>query len=108
MVVEAPVDLGRLPAATEVAAYRIAQEALENVRKHARARSCTVVVTRDDGQLEVEVRDDGVGVGPGHRIGVGLLAMLERAAELGGTCSVEAGPGPGTSVRARLPTGVAP
>ena len=104
VVVDAPSGLAGLPAATEVAAYRIAQEALENVRKHAQARCCTVVLAHDQGQLELEVRDDGVGPGSGDRVGVGLLAMRERAAELGGTCSVEAGPDEGTCVRARLPT----
>ncbi len=108
VVVEAPANLGGLPAAAEVAAYRIAQEALENVRKHAQASCCTVLLAHDRGHLELEVRDDGVGPGSDDRVGVGLLAMRERAAELGGTCSVEAGPGEGTCVRARLPTGGVP
>lgn len=105
VVVEAPAGLGALPAAAEVAAYRIAQEALENVRKHARAQSATVVVAHDDGHLELVVLDDGVGLAPGEHLGVGLVAMRERAAELGGTCSVEPGPERGTCVRARLPVG---
>jgi len=106
VVVEAPEGLDALPAAAEVAAYRIAQEALENVRKHARARSCTVVLALDDGQLDLEVHDDGVGLGPGEHSGVGLFAMRERAAELGGTCSVEPAPEQGTCIRVRLPVGV--
>ncbi len=103
VVVEAPEDTGPLPAAVEVAAYRIGQEALENARSHASARRCEVLVTLSDGQLQLEVNDDGRGLEPGRAVGVGLLAMRERAAELGGTCSVEPRPEGGTRVRARLP-----
>ena len=101
--VEAADDLEGMPAAVEVAAYRIGQEAIENARKHAGARSCRVVLEVVDGELHVEVRDDGRGVAPDHRIGVGLVAMRERAAELGGTCAVESAPSGGTCVRARFP-----
>jgi two-component system, NarL family, sensor kinase len=103
VLLDAPRSLNGLPAATEVAAYRIAQEALENVRKHARARSCVVVISHREGYLELEVRDDGVGLDAARRSGVGLAAMRERATELGGSCSVEAALGRGTVVRARLP-----
>lgn len=103
VVVTAPADLAALPAAVEVAAYRIGQEALENVRKHAGARRCEVVLGVDDGRLQLEVVDDGGGLGPGRSAGVGLVAMRERASELGGTFSVEPSPGGGTCVRATLP-----
>ncbi len=76
---------------------------MENVRTHASARSCAVTLRLDDGHLQLEVRDDGTGLAPGRRTGVGLLAMQERAAELGGSCSVENMAGSGTCVRARLP-----
>ena len=98
--VEAPDRLEALPAAVEVAAFRIAQEALVNAARHAEAASCTVTV-RAGGALELEVRDDGAGLT--GRPGVGIASMRERAAELGGTCTVEPGPGGGTVVRARLP-----
>jgi signal transduction histidine kinase len=100
--VEAPHELPPLPAAVEVAAYRIAVEALTNVVRHADARACKVRLTLDGG-LEVEVSDDGKGITAHSRKGVGLNSMRERAAELGGSCTVDSGPGRGTLVRARLP-----
>jgi signal transduction histidine kinase len=103
IIVEASDALPALPAAVEVAAYRIAQEALTNVVRHARASMCRVRLSLGDGLLEVEVHDDGVGIGPERQAGVGLASMLERAAELGGTCLIEARPGGGTWVLARLP-----
>jgi signal transduction histidine kinase len=83
-----------------VAAYRIVQEALTNVTRHARARAATVRLTYGDG-VTVEVTDDGVG-GPAVP-GNGIVGMRERAAALGG--AVEAGPCPdgGFRVRAHLP-----
>jgi signal transduction histidine kinase len=93
-----------LPAAVEVAAYRIASEALANVAKHAGARSCRVDLRRDaDGALVVTVADDGVGIAPGAPAGVGLVSLRERAAELGGRCTVECPASGGTVVRAVLP-----
>jgi signal transduction histidine kinase len=89
----------------EVAAYRIVQEALANVVRHAHAHACAVRLAID-GALDVEVADDGVAVPPtaaGRSAGVGLASMRERAAELGGTCVVESRPTGGTRVMARLP-----
>lgn len=103
--VDAPDDLGGMPAAVQVATHRIGQEAIENARKHAGARSCLVVLEEANGELHVEVRDDGAGLTPDHRIGVGLIAMRERAAELGGTCAIETVPSGGTRVRTRSPLG---
>jgi signal transduction histidine kinase len=102
---EAPEELPPLPAAVEVACYRIVQEAITNVARHAQAKTCRVrlSVDRDAGMLEVELTDDGVGM-PKHRVaGVGLSSMRERAEELGGTLVVEPGPQGGTRVLARLP-----
>jgi two-component system NarL family sensor kinase len=100
--VEAPERLPGLPAAVEVAAYRIATEALTNVARHAHARTCTLRLACT-GALELEVRDDGRGLPDQFRFGVGLASMRERAAELGGSCTVEALAGGGTLVRAHLP-----
>ena len=100
--VRAPDPMPPLPAAVEVAAYRIVQEALTNVTRHARARRCDVRLALEPTALSLEVRDDGVGIADGGR-GVGLRAMAERAAELGGTCGITSRPGAGTSVSARLP-----
>jgi signal transduction histidine kinase len=91
-----------LPAAVEVAAYRITLEALTNVTRHAHAHNCTVHLAVN-GALELEIVDDGLGLSPEHRAGVGLASMRERAAELGGACSVERLPAGGTRVRAHLP-----
>ena len=103
IVVEGPDSLPPLPAAVEVAAYRIVQEALTNVARHAQARSCRITFALRDGAFQVQVTDDGIGLPSVHRAGVGLASMAERAAELGGTCRVEALSGGGTRVSASLP-----
>jgi signal transduction histidine kinase len=103
IVVEAPECLPLYSAAVEVAAYRIVQEALTNVIKHAQASRCIVRITAADA-LVVEIFDDGVGLPDQRRTGVGLLSMRERAEELGGTCKVEALREGGTRVTAHLPT----
>ncbi|MDL4818091.1 sensor histidine kinase [Actinomadura opuntiae] len=95
-------DLERLPAAAEVAAYRIVQEALTNVHRHARAESAVVRLYLN-GDLHVTVNDDGVGLPSQMRSGIGMSSMRERAAEIGGSCTVGPGPKGGTLVRARLP-----
>ncbi|GAA4188680.1 sensor histidine kinase [Microbispora amethystogenes] len=133
-------DLAGLPAAVEVAVYRIVQEALNNVRRHARATRVQVEVTRTGagpeteaeteaaagpeaearpgagaaagpgagaedggGELRVRIADDGIGL-PAHlRAGVGMSSMRERAAELGGSCTVTAPDIGGTVVEARFP-----
>lgn len=102
--VHAPAVLPPLPAAVEVAAYRIVQEALTNVVHHAHARYATVCVwiERD---LYLEVTDDGIGLNGGRDGGLGLQSMRERAAELGGDCSVSRRFEGGTIVRANLPVG---
>jgi signal transduction histidine kinase len=93
-----------LPAAVEVAAYRIASEALANVARHAAASTCRVeLARRPDGALVVTVTDDGRGIAPGAPAGVGLASLRERAAELGGRCTVECPATGGTVVRAVLP-----
>jgi signal transduction histidine kinase len=102
--VEAPDDLPPLPAAVEVAAYRIVQEALTNVVHHAGAR-CAVVRLRLDRDLHIEIADDGVGVNGGRPGGLGLHSMRERAAELGGSCAISRSPEGGTRVVATLPVG---
>jgi signal transduction histidine kinase len=100
--VDAPEQLDGLPAAVEVAAYRIAMEAMTNVARHAHAHVCRVRLSVN-GALELEISDDGHGLPSGHRAGVGLTSMHERADELGGTCTVERIDGSGTRVSARLP-----
>jgi signal transduction histidine kinase len=107
--VEAPERLPPLSAAVEVACYRIAQEALTNVVRHAEASTCTVYLAIDEASvLQLEVRDDGRGIphlqeNSSVRTGVGLTSMRERASELGGSLLVEPLPEGGTRVCARLP-----
>jgi signal transduction histidine kinase len=100
--VEAPDSVPPLEAAVEVAAYRIVEEALTNVARHAGARTCTVRLALEPMALVLEVTDDGSGFTQ-RGIGVGLHAMRERAVELGGTCEILSTPGVGTTVSARLP-----
>jgi signal transduction histidine kinase len=103
VVLDTPDTLPPLPAAVEVAAYRIVTEALTNVTRHAAARSVQITLTVDTA-LEVSVVDDGIADAT-WRDGVGLASMRERAAELGGTCT--AGPtAAGGRVDAVLPMAV--
>jgi len=97
-------DISILPAAVEVAAYRIAQEAISNATKHAFAQRITVRVSRADDCLTVEIDDDGVGVAADtNPSGLGLASMAERATELGGWCTNEHSPTGGTRIKAWLP-----
>jgi signal transduction histidine kinase len=97
-----------VPAAVQAASYRIVQEALTNVLRHAGASAARVSVTREDGAVRVEVIDDGVGTGAdvagAGGSGNGVRGMHERAAALSGT--LESGPADprGWRVLARLPT----
>src|SRR5215208_3810847 len=100
--VEAPEDLPDLPAAVEVAVYRITQEALTNVARHARAQSCVVHLAVNE-DVALEIVDDGVGIAEERSAGVGLSSMHERASELGGSCVVQSVPKGGTQVLVRLP-----
>lgn len=110
VTVEVPEPLPALPAAVEVAAYRIVQEALTNVARHAQARECRVrLACVGHETLQVEIVDDGIGLpDPAERAGrtgIGLRSMRERATELGGTCLIESVAPAGTRITARLPLG---
>ena len=107
--VEAP-HLSPLPAAVEVAAYHIVQEALLNVVRHAQATDCMVRLERPDDVtgplgldgLRIEIVDNGHGLSE-YRAGVGIVSMRERATELGGWCTIQSRAEGGTIVRACLP-----
>jgi signal transduction histidine kinase len=103
--VEAPEKLPPLPAAVEVACYRIVQEAVTNVVRHSEAATCRIRLSLDtaENQLGLEIVDDGVGIPEDRHAGVGMISMAERAAELGGTCRVGVGPAGGTRVLAQFP-----
>ena len=96
-------DVTTLPAAVEVAAFRIVLEAVTNVVRHAHARQCCVTLAHDDTDLVVVVVDDGTGLLDGPGAGHGLATMRERAEELGGTLSIVPAE-PGLRVTAVLPT----
>jgi two-component system, NarL family, sensor kinase len=100
--VNGPDPEPQLPAAVEVAAYRIALEAITNAARHSEARNCQVCIAVN-GALELDVSDDGAGLPRDLVPGVGLGSMRERAAELGGSCEVTTAPDGGTVVHARLP-----
>jgi two-component system, NarL family, sensor kinase len=102
--VDAPEALPVLPAAVEVAAYRIAMEAINNVQRHAQAKRCTVQLDLHD-CLELEIADDGKGLAATTESGVGMQSMRERARELGGTLTIDDREGGGTRVMARIPVG---
>nr|WP_255429255.1 PAS domain-containing sensor histidine kinase [Ramlibacter albus] len=100
------------PAASRVASdamatalYRIVQESLTNVVRHARAKRVDVHLTLEDSDLVLRVRDDGTGLPheQGQATGIGLVSMRERAMSLGGSLVIDSGPGRGTTVEVRLP-----
>jgi signal transduction histidine kinase len=104
-VLTVTIDAGEipdLPAAVEVAAFRIAVEAVTNARRHSDASACHVRLAASDGALTICVRDNGNTAAP-WAPGVGLTAMRERAEELGGTMRAGPEPAGGASVNARLP-----
>jgi signal transduction histidine kinase len=100
--VSAPECTPSLPAAVEVAAYRIVQEGLANVVRHSGASRCQVELECGD-SLHLTIRDDGNGLPDGYRPGLGLTSMQERAEELGGRCLVKAAPERGLEISAIIP-----
>jgi signal transduction histidine kinase len=102
------IEKDRLTIEMETALYRIAQEALNNVAKHARAQKVDILLECHSGQISLIVEDNGVGfegermLGAGDR-GMGLIGMRERAALAGGTLVVESNPGSGSTIAVRIP-----
>ncbi|WP_164472831.1 sensor histidine kinase [Cohnella candidum] len=92
-----------LPAAAEVAVYRIVQEALTNVVRHSGAKICRIRAWEEDGELRLTVEDDGIGMAERNKSGVGVRSMKERAEELGGHCAWDSEIGGGTRIRVELP-----
>jgi WD40 repeat protein/two-component sensor histidine kinase len=100
----------RLPPETEINLYRIVQEALTNLLKHAQATEATVELKRDPAGVRLSIYDNGRGFDPGRPVtrredlhGLGLAGIAERAAILGGTCDVQSAPGRGTRVTVIVP-----
>ena len=104
-----PDSVGRLPAEIEAAIYRVVQEALHNVAKHAQAKNVTIQVVRESGLIRVTVEDDGVGFtgrssnSRGHSFG--LAGIKERIGALGGTAKVQSAKGKGTRLEVTVPAG---
>ena len=108
---EAQPDIGRLPPDTEMALFRIVQESLTNIRRHADSHTAAILLTRDPHWVTLEVQDDGHGFrealpsGAGSaltNLGVGITGMQERLRQLGGRLTIESRP-TGTTVRAVVP-----
>lgn len=105
-----PQAAPRLPVAIEVTLYRIAQEAITNIIRHAQARQGSVVLLRRERDVTLLIEDDGVGFNADAVVkekqrSLGLLGMHERIALIGGTMSIESEPGKGTSIRIRVEIG---
>ena len=101
---------GRLTADSELTLYRIFEEALRNVERHARARRVTVCLTQKEAFIQLVINDDGIGFDTDHRTrgrkrmgGLGLLGIRERAAHAGGSVTIESGRIGGTNVEVRIP-----
>ncbi|MCB0212033.1 MAG: GAF domain-containing sensor histidine kinase [Anaerolineae bacterium] len=97
-----PPNIPDLPAAIEVAVYRITQEALTNVIAHAHARHCTITLQIDT-DVHLEIHDDGCGLPSYPCHGLGLNSMQNRAAQLGGKCRIDSVPGRGVCLHVQLP-----
>jgi two-component system sensor histidine kinase UhpB len=95
--------LNDLPEHVAIAAYRIVQECLTNVARHADATTVTVTVWQHDARLTLVVEDDGSGFEMGKADGLGLVGMRERAEGLGGDFELKSAPDKGTCIMVRIP-----
>jgi signal transduction histidine kinase len=98
-------ELGELPTNAELALFRVAQECLENVRKHSGSRAAQLCLRRNDGHVVLTVEDRGRGFSTGQPGGIGLVGMRERVEAVGGTVQVSTAPGEGVRVEATVPDG---
>jgi len=103
VALESRLGSDRLPREIETTLYRITQEALTNVVKHAQAKHVSIVLTRRDGSVAALIEDDGRGISEAGRDGLGLLGMRERIALVDGRLEVESSPGSGTTVSVEVP-----
>ena len=101
-MITAPQNFPRLSAAVEVAAYQIVLEAVTNVINHAQAELCEVSLILENGNLKMQIKDDGSGLPKTRNHGIGLDSMRERAEELGGRFDISSS-SQGTQVRAEIP-----
>jgi signal transduction histidine kinase len=103
VTVTLPNPMPPVSAAVEVAVFRIAQEALTNVARHADATTAHIELRIDPDQLAMSISDDGRGLPPETRAGVGLRSMRERVSELGGAMTIESSDGLGSTIRITIP-----
>jgi signal transduction histidine kinase len=98
-------NVGRLSNQTETAVYRVVQEALHNVAKHAKAKNVTLQMAREDNAISLTIQDDGVGITAGPVVGrnFGLAGMQERIAMLGGTAKLASSKNKGTRIEVKVP-----
>jgi signal transduction histidine kinase len=94
---------GELPEEHKICIFRVVQEALNNVCRHARASSVEITMTGGDSRLSVTIEDDGRGFVSSRKSGLGLIGMQERVEGLGGSLTVRSEPGKGASIRVSLP-----
>jgi signal transduction histidine kinase len=111
---ELPEDFERLPRDVETAIFRLVQECLTNIHRHAESQTATIGIVHANGEVRIEVRDQGKGIAPDKKLellsagtpGVGIRGMRERLRQLGGTMEINSdGDGSGTQVVVRLPVG---
>jgi signal transduction histidine kinase len=109
--VSIPTPLDRMAREIELTLFRVVQESLTNIHRHAKAQSCWICVSQAEGTVTLKVRDDGVGM-PGSKgevssaaIGIGISGMRERAKQLKGQFGIDSAPGHGTTVQVQLPIG---
>ena len=109
VMIEADVALRgvRYPRHVEAATWFVVSEALTNAVKHARARRVLVALTQPNGNLAVEVRDDGCGFDPAAVRGLGLASLADRMSIVHGALRIDSGPGRGTTLRAEVPLAAA-
>jgi signal transduction histidine kinase len=109
VAVDGDEQMERLSQASEIALFRIAQEALNNVAKHAHASRVRITLVRSDARLVMSLTDDGAGLeaapatGSKRRPGLGMVTMRERTQAVGGQFEIGAAPGRGTQVVVRVP-----
>jgi signal transduction histidine kinase len=103
VTVQADSELEELSDDHKTCVYRVVQEALHNVTRHAKAKLAQIELTQNDGTLHLTIKDDGRGFQPAREKGVGLLGMEERVKRLDGTFEVQSAPGDGTKIDVVLP-----
>jgi signal transduction histidine kinase len=94
---------GEVPEEYKTCVYRVVQEALRNISRHASAKIVKIDLSRDVKQLRLSIQDDGSGFDPKHQRGLGLLGMQERVTHLGGQFEVQSHPGYGARIQIALP-----